>query len=131
MTDEILTRPPSTVVLALAAMAFAVVLGGALGLVSGLRQNTLVDTLAMAVALFGVSVPVFWLALLLIMLFAVHLQWLPATSGLGWKGLVLPAVSLALLSAATSPAWSARASSRSSSSSTSRPRGRRGCPAPS
>ena len=55
----------------------------------------------MAVALFGVSVPVFWLALLLIMLFAVHLQWLPATSGLGWKGLVLPAVSLALLSAAT------------------------------
>ena len=99
--DEILTRLPSTVVLALAAMAFAVVLGGGLGLVSGLRQNTLVDTLAMAVALFGVSVPVFWLALLLIMLFAVQLQWLPATSGPGWKGLVLPAVSLALLSAAT------------------------------
>jgi peptide/nickel transport system permease protein len=101
VTDEILTRLPSTVVLALAAMAFAVVLGGGLGLVSGLRQNTLVDTLAMAVALFGVSVPVFWLALLLIMLFAVHLQWLPATSGPGWRGLVLPAVSLALLSAAT------------------------------
>jgi peptide/nickel transport system permease protein len=101
VVDEILTRLPSTVVLALAAMAFAVVLGGGLGLVSGLRQNTLVDTLAMMVALFGVSVPVFWLALLLIMLFAVHLQWLPATSGPGWKGLVLPAVSLALLSAAT------------------------------
>jgi peptide/nickel transport system permease protein len=101
VTDEILTRLPSTVVLALAAMAFAVVLGSGLGLVSGLRQNTLVDTLAMAVALFGVSVPVFWLALLLIMLFAVHLQWLPATSGPGWRGLVLPAVSLALLSAAT------------------------------
>jgi ABC-type dipeptide/oligopeptide/nickel transport system permease component len=101
VTDEILTRLPSTVVLALAAMAVAVVLGGGLGLVSGLRQNTLVDTLAMAVALFGVSVPVFWLALLLIMLFAVHLQWLPATSGPGWRGLVLPAVSLALLSAAT------------------------------
>jgi peptide/nickel transport system permease protein len=101
VTDEILTRLPSTVVLAFAAMAFAVVLGGGLGLVSGLRQNTLVDTLAMAVALFGVSVPVFWLALLLIMLFAVHLQWLPATSGPGWRGLVLPAVSLALLSAAT------------------------------
>jgi ABC-type dipeptide/oligopeptide/nickel transport system permease component len=101
VTDEILTRLPSTFVLAFAAMAFAVALGGGLGLVSGLRQNTLVDTLAMAVALFGVSVPVFWLALLLIMLFAVHLQWLPATSGPGWRGLVLPAVSLALLSAAT------------------------------
>src|SRR4029453_5636449 len=101
VVDEILTRLPSTVVLALAAMAFAVVLGGGLGLVSGLRQNTLVDTLAMAVALFGVSVPVFWLALLLIMLFAVHLQWLPAPGGPGGGGWVLPAVSLAPLSAAT------------------------------
>src|SRR5262252_5780617 len=99
--DEILTRLPSTVILAIAAMTVAIVLGGSLGVISGLRQNTLVDTLAMLVALFGVSVPVFWLALLLIMLFAVHLQWLPVTSGPGWQGLILPAVSLALLSAAT------------------------------
>ena len=99
--DEILSRLPSTVILAVAAMVIAVVLGGSLGLVSGLRQNTLVDDLAMSIALFGVSVPVFWLALLLIMLFAVHLQWLPATSSPGWRGLILPAVSLALLSAAT------------------------------
>jgi peptide/nickel transport system permease protein len=99
--DEILSRLPSTVILAVAAMAIAIVFGGSLGLISGLRQNTLLDNLAMSVALFGVSVPVFWLALLLIMLFAVHLHWLPATSGPGWRGLVLPAVSLALLSAAT------------------------------
>jgi ABC-type dipeptide/oligopeptide/nickel transport system permease component len=99
--DEILTRLPSTVILAVVAMGFAIILGGSLGVVSGLRRNTLVDTLAMLVALFGVSVPVFWLALLLIMLFSVHLQWLPVTSGPGWPGLVLPAVSLALLSAAT------------------------------
>jgi ABC-type dipeptide/oligopeptide/nickel transport system permease component len=82
-------------------MALAVLLGFGLGLASGLRHNSIVDTLAMLVALFGVSVPVFWLALLLIMLFAVQLQWLPATSGPGLRGLVLPAVSLALLSAAT------------------------------
>ncbi|HWB40693.1 MAG TPA: ABC transporter permease, partial [Gemmatimonadales bacterium] len=99
--DEILSRLPNTIELAVAAMALAVALGFALGLVSALRQNTAVDTLAMLVALFGVSVPVFWLALLLIMLFAVQLQWLPATSGPGFRGLVLPAVSLALLSAAT------------------------------
>jgi ABC-type dipeptide/oligopeptide/nickel transport system permease component len=99
--DEILSRLPSTIQLAVAAMALAVALGFALGLVSALRQNTVVDTLAMLVALFGVSVPVFWLALLLIMLFAVQLQWLPATSSPGLRGLVLPAVSLALLSAAT------------------------------
>jgi peptide/nickel transport system permease protein len=99
--DEILSRLPNTIQLAAAAMALAVGLGFALGLVSALRQNTVVDTLAMLVALFGVSVPVFWLALLLIMLFAVQLQWLPATSGPGFRGLILPAVSLALLSAAT------------------------------
>jgi ABC-type dipeptide/oligopeptide/nickel transport system permease component len=99
--DEILSRLPRTIELAVAAMALAVALGFALGLVSALRQNTAVDTLAMLVALFGVSVPVFWLALLLIMLFAVQLQWLPATSGPGLMGLILPAVSLALLSAAT------------------------------
>jgi peptide/nickel transport system permease protein len=101
VADEILTRLPSTVALAVTAMLLAVGLGFALGLVSGLRQNTVLDSVAMLVALFGVSMPVFWLALLLIMLFAVHLQWLPATSLAGWKGLVLPAVSLALLSAAT------------------------------
>jgi ABC-type dipeptide/oligopeptide/nickel transport system permease component len=99
--DEILSRLPNTIELAVAAMALAVALGFALGLVSALRQNTAVDTLAMLVALFGVSVPVFWLALLLIMLFAVQLQWLPATSSPGFRGLILPAVSLALLSAAT------------------------------
>ena len=99
--DEILGRLPGTIALAATAMAIAVTAGLGLGLASGLRQNTLVDTLAMLVALFGVSVPVFWLALLLILLFAVHLQWLPATSSSGLRGLVLPAVSLALLSAAT------------------------------
>lgn len=99
--DEILARLPSTIALAASAMALAVAVGFGLGLASGLRQNTLVDHLAMLVALVGVSVPVFWLALLLIMLFAVQLQWLPATSGPGLPGLVLPAISLALLSAAT------------------------------
>src|SRR5262245_23320651 len=78
--DDILSRLPSRVALPIAAMARAVVLGVGLRLVSGLRQSTLLDNLAMSLALFGVSVPVFWLALLLIMLFAVHLQWLPATS---------------------------------------------------
>ena len=99
--DEILGRLPGTIALAATAMAIAVTAGLGLGLASGLRQNTLVDTLAMLVALLGVSVPVFWLALLLILLFAVHLQWLPATSSSGLRGLVLPAVSLALHSAAT------------------------------
>jgi peptide/nickel transport system permease protein len=101
VTEEIMSRLPDTVELAVAAMVVGVVLGAGLGLLSALRRNSVVDTLSMMVALFGVSVPVFWLALLLIMLFSLRLGWLPATSEPGVRGLVLPAVSLALLSAAT------------------------------
>jgi len=101
VTVEIMSRFPNTLELAVAAMAVAMVLGFSLGLISALRRSSLVDTLAMMVALFGVSVPVFWLALLLIMLFSVRLGWLPATSEPGLRGLILPTVSLALLSAAT------------------------------
>lgn len=101
VTAEVAARFPNTLALALAAMALAAVLGFGLGLVSAFKRNSVLDTLSMMVALFGVSVPVFWLALLLIMLFAVHLEWLPATSQSGLRDLVLPAVSLALLSAAT------------------------------
>ena len=130
MTDEILTRLPSTVVLALAAMAFAVVLGGGLGLVSGLRQNTLVDTLAMAVALFGVSVPVFWLALLHHAVRGPP----PVAAGHerpGVEGAGAAAVSLALLSAATLARLVRASLLEVLQLEYSRPRGRRGCPAPS
>src|SRR5262249_22028234 len=98
---EIADRLPNTVELAIAAMAIAALLGITLGVISGLRQNSWIDTLSMVGALVGVSMPVFWLGLLLIMLFAVQLRWLPATSQGGLKDLVLPALSLALLSSAT------------------------------
>lgn len=101
VTTEIRSRLPNTIELAVAAMVLGTVFGLALGLISGLKQNSIFDSLSMIVALFGISIPVFWLALLLIMLFAVRLHWFPATSQPGLRGLVLPAISLALLSAAT------------------------------
>jgi len=100
VSKEIRDRLPNTAALAIAAMALAIVVGVGLGILSGLNRNSWLDTVSMSVALVGVSVPIFWLALLLIMLFAVRLQWFPATSQPGLRGLVLPAVSLALLSAA-------------------------------
>lgn len=101
VAQEIRARLPDTFTLAIAAMLLAVLFGVGLGLISGLRQNSWIDTLAMIGALTGVSIPIFWLGILLIMLFAVRLQWFPATSEPGFRGLVLPAVSLALLSTGT------------------------------
>jgi ABC-type dipeptide/oligopeptide/nickel transport system permease component len=101
VTKMIRERLPNTFKLALAAMVIAVVLGVGLGLLAALKHNTWLDTLSMSVALLGISMPIFWLALLLIMFFSVRLGWLPATSQPGLKGLILPAVSLAMLSAAT------------------------------
>lgn len=98
---EVLDRLPNTIQLAVAAMILAIVFGVSLGIISGLKQNSWLDTLAMLGALTGVSIPVFWLGLLLIMFFAVRLHWFPATSQPGLRGLVLPAISLALLSTAT------------------------------
>ena len=108
----ILSRLPATLELAVVAMLIAVVLGIPLGLWAGLRPNGLAGRLIMSGSILGFSLPTFWVGLMLIMVFAVQLQWLPASGrgatgtvfGLplsiatidGWKHIVLPALNLAL-----------------------------------
>ena len=100
-----LERLPVSLSIALYALLLTVVIGIAGGVLAALRQNTWVDQAVMTVALIGVSLPNFWLALMLIILFAVQLGWLPSggyvdfrDDFLGWLGAAtLPAVSLALL----------------------------------
>ena len=75
---EIRDRYPYTLQLAVAGMAVAAVLGISAGVVSAVHRGSLFDHGSMVMALFGVSVPVFWLGLVLILLFAVHWQVLPA-----------------------------------------------------
>jgi ABC-type dipeptide/oligopeptide/nickel transport system permease component len=99
--EDLRTRIGSSAALGLAAFAVAVALGLGLGLLSALRRGTWVDTSAMLVALAGVSMPIFWLAAMLIFVFSLKLGWFPATGFGGWSRLVLPAVALGFVSSAT------------------------------
>lgn len=76
--EQLARRWPATFELAIAATLFAVIIGIPLGILAAVRKNTIVDNLATSFSLLGVSMPVFWLGLLLVYLFAVNLQWLPA-----------------------------------------------------
>lgn len=110
--ELILTRMPATMELALVAMLIAVGLGIPLGLIAGLKPDSFVGKSIMAASILGFSLPTFWVGLMLIMLFAVFLGWLPSNgrgetvdifgvpcsflTADGWSHLVLPAVNLAL-----------------------------------
>lgn len=97
---EVRARVGKTAQLTAAALAFALIIGLPLGIMSALYRGTPIDVLARLLALFGQAVPNFWLGLMLILLFGVRLGWLP-TGGTGsLKHLVLPAVTLGALSAA-------------------------------
>ena len=97
--DQILTRLPWTIELAAAALLIAACAGIAIGIIAAIYHNTIIDTLAMALALLGISMPVYWSSLLLILLFAVQLRVLPAIGQGGLERLILPATALALVSA--------------------------------
>src|SRR5229473_253156 len=81
VTTEIGENAGSTALLAVAAMLVAVGLGVPLGLLAALSRNSWLDVASMATALLGVSMPSFWLGLLLIFVFSLHLAWFPATGG--------------------------------------------------
>jgi len=93
-------RFPKTVQLALAAMTLAAACGITLGVASAVRPGSAFDRLAMLASYAGVSFPVYWVGLLLILLFAVALGWLPPSGSGGLAYLVLPALTLGMRSIA-------------------------------
>jgi ABC-type dipeptide/oligopeptide/nickel transport system permease component len=100
VTIEIGENLASTAQLALAAMLVAVGLGIPLGLLAALSRNSWLDVASMGTALLGVSMPSFWLGLLLIFVFSLQLAWFPATGGGDLHHLILPAVTLGMIAAA-------------------------------
>ena len=93
--EQLFARFPNTFKVVVAAMLVCVGLGVPIGVISATRPNSIFSNIAMIIGLLGVSMPIFWLGLLLILLFSVNLGWLPP-SGLdnGLKSLILPALTL-------------------------------------
>ncbi len=99
--QTLLEQLPSTIELALFAMLVALALGTGLGILAALNHNSWVDNVCMAIAVAGVSMPIFWSGLLLILLFSWTLHWLPATGQGGMRHLLMPAFVLGFASAGT------------------------------
>lgn len=101
VTSLILTAFPHTVRLSLFAALIAWIIGIPAGIVSAVKQNSFTDRFFMSFSLMGVSMPVFWAALMLQYVFAFRLKWLPVSGYETWKHLLMPAVVLGWSSAGT------------------------------
>lgn len=95
VSEEIWARLPNTVLLAVVAITLACLFGIPAGIISAVRPYSLLDYLVTSSALFGISMPVFWLGLMLVVVFAVILHWLPAGGTGTWKHVILPSFTLA------------------------------------
>lgn len=97
--ELLLVRLPNTLVLALSSMCITIVVGVTAGFFAAYKKDTWIDTGLMTGAILGISIPSFWLGLMLMYVFSLRLGWLPV-SGTDFKNLILPAVTLGLANAA-------------------------------
>jgi peptide/nickel transport system permease protein len=100
VTNEIISRYPNTLRLALLGVIVSVSIGVPLGIISAVKQYSWIDNIAMFFALIGVSMPIFWQGILLIILFSVVLRVLPSSGFNTWQQMILPALTLGTGSAA-------------------------------
>jgi peptide/nickel transport system permease protein len=94
VADELWSRAPDTFALSGAALLVAVLIGVPAGIMGGVAPGSIGDRIGRLVSVSGVAIPYFWLALILTLVFAVQLQWLPAVGSQGLTYLILPAVAL-------------------------------------
>lgn len=96
VTEMVAGAISATIVLAVAAMAIALIIGIPLGIIAALRRNSIWDNVSRLIALFGVSIPVFWLGVQLQILFGLQLKWLPVSGNGMDVHLILPAFTASL-----------------------------------
>lgn len=94
--DEILARYPTTLKLTFGSIALGIVIGVIFGIISAVRQYSILDKVGTFISLFGVSAPSFWIAMVLVLIFSVKLQLLPATGSHELACWILPVVTLGL-----------------------------------
>jgi peptide/nickel transport system permease protein len=95
VTREIMNRFPVTFKLTIYSILLTVIVSIPLGTIAALKQYSIIDNVSMLLALFLASMPVFWLGLMLIIIFALNLDILPATGNENWKNFILPTIALA------------------------------------
>ena len=100
VSEELLIKFPNTLILAVVSMIIAIITGLTMGIVSSLKPQSILDKITMFFALAGISAPVFWVGLMLVLFIGVFLQWLPPTGFGGVEYIILPAITLGLRSAA-------------------------------
>ena len=86
---------PATIQLAVVSMAISLAIGMPAGIIIAVKRGTVIERIVMLLALFGQSAPTFWIGIMLILIFAVRLNWLPAGTSGSWRHIVLPAITLA------------------------------------
>ena len=99
VTEILLQKFPYTIKLSLLGLMIAIFLGVIIGLVAALFKDTWLDHFSMTFSLIGVSMPIYWLGLLLILIFSINLNIFPSSGATGWKSIVLPALTLGFVSA--------------------------------
>jgi ABC-type dipeptide/oligopeptide/nickel transport system permease component len=97
---EIAERFPYTLLLTFSAVVFSSVVGIALGIIAAVNRGRPTDFITMVITIIGVSVPSYWVALLMMLLFSVTLHWLPVSGASSWKHFIMPTITLSLGSAA-------------------------------
>lgn len=99
VSQQIRERFPSTLQLTVAGIGIAIVLGFLIGTIAALNRSGPIDNITMAIGMVGISMPPFWLGLLLLLVFAVNLGWFPVIGQGSWLSLVLPAATLGIRAA--------------------------------
>ncbi len=94
VADVIFERLPTTMLLGLFALTFALALSIPLGVLAAIRPNSLIDRVALTIAVVGQAMPSFWFALTMMLWFGIYLRWLPITGTASWANFVMPSIAL-------------------------------------